>query len=87
MKSSRPKRGAQVSKDGLQVTAKISGMPRLEADGRIAVYSVLPINSDIGLETGHVEFDGYIEVKGDVTSGYQVKGKSPQRQRNPEGHY
>ena len=72
----KTEKGAQVSEDGLQVTAKISGMPRLEADGRIAVYSVLPINGDIGLETGHVEFEGHIEVKGDVTSGYQVKGKS-----------
>lgn len=69
-------KGAQASKDGREVTAKISGIPKLEADGRVAVYNILPIEGDIGLETGHVDFDGYIEVKGSVTSGYQVKGKS-----------
>jgi len=69
-------KGAQASKDGLTITAKISGIPRLEADGRVAVYNILPIEGDIGLETGHVDFDGYIEVKGSVTTGYEVKGKS-----------
>jgi uncharacterized protein (DUF342 family) len=69
-------KGAQTSEDGRQIAAKISGIPKLEADGRVAVYNILPIEGDIGLETGHVDFDGYIEVKGSVTTGYEVKGKS-----------
>ena len=69
-------KGAQTSPDGQQIIAKISGMPKLEADGRVAVHNILPIEGDIGLETGHVEFDGHIEVRGSVNSGYQVKGKS-----------
>lgn len=36
----------------------------------------LTIPGDIGIETGHVEFDGHIEVAGSVQEGYRVKGKT-----------
>jgi uncharacterized protein (DUF342 family) len=36
----------------------------------------LHIQGDISLETGHVEFDGHIEVAGAVEKGYRVKGGS-----------
>ena len=40
------------------------------------MHGVLPIDSDIGLETGNIEFDGHIEVNGGIESGYRVKGGS-----------
>ena len=36
----------------------------------------LQISGDVGLETGHVEFDGHIEILGIVKTGYRVSGKS-----------
>jgi hypothetical protein len=68
-------RGVERSEDGYQVFAKLDGMPKLTPDGRVTVMSVLPIEGDIGLETGHVDFDGYIEVDGGISTGYHVKGR------------
>lgn len=68
-------RGAKRSKDGKQILAKIDGTPKLSSDGKVYVFGVLNINSDIGVETGHIEFDGYVESTGGVCSGYTVKSK------------
>jgi uncharacterized protein len=69
-------KGAERSEDGRQILAKVKGTPKLGTDGRVGVFGVLPIESDIGVATGNVEFDGHIEVDGSVTSGYKVKGGS-----------
>lgn len=69
-------RGAERSQDGRQIFAKINGTPKFGPDGRIGVFAILPIETDIGIETGHIDFDGHIEVNGAVTSGYRVKGRS-----------
>ena len=36
----------------------------------------LLIEGDVSIETGHVEFDGHIEVSGAIEKGYRVKGGS-----------
>lgn len=69
-------KGAEKSEDGRRIVAKFNGTPKLESTGRLAVYSILPIAGDIGPETGHVEFDGFIDITGAVTNGYKVKGSS-----------
>jgi hypothetical protein len=69
-------KGAERSEDGRQILAKIKGTPRLGTDGRIGVFGVLPIDSDIGIETGNINFDGHIEVNGGIDNGYTVKGGS-----------
>lgn len=69
-------KGAMRSEDGRQILAKLSGTPKLGADGRIGVSSVLPIETDIGIETGNIDFEGHIEVSGCIESGYTVKGGS-----------
>ena len=69
-------KGAERSEDGRQIFAKIGGTPRLGPDERASVFAVLPIGTDIGIETGHIEFDGHIEVDGGISAGYSVKGKS-----------
>jgi uncharacterized protein len=69
-------KGAERSEDGQRILAKISGTPKLGLDGRIGVFAILPIDTDIGIETGHIDFDGHIEVNGGVESGYSVKGRS-----------
>jgi uncharacterized protein (DUF342 family) len=68
-------KGAQRSDDGNQILAKVDGMPKLSADGKVFVFDMLNIEGDIGIETGNVEFEGYIEAKGLVTAGYSVKAK------------
>lgn len=68
-------KGAQRSEDGRQILAKIDGTPKLSADGKVYVFGVLNIDSDIGVETGHIEYNGHVEVTGGVNSGYAVKSK------------
>lgn len=68
-------KGAQRSEDGCQITATIEGMPKLIRGGKISVFNVMSIDGDIGVETGHIDFDGHIEASGGVHSGYSVKGK------------
>jgi hypothetical protein len=67
-------KGAKRSEDGLQIIATVSGTPSLGADGKIYVHGMLPIDGDIGVDTGNIEFEGYIEADGVVQSGYMVKG-------------
>ncbi|MGD9366903.1 MAG: FapA family protein [Desulfobacteraceae bacterium] len=69
-------RGTQRSEDGNQLLAKIDGTPRLCSDGKVYVFGILSIDGDIGVETGHIEYEGHIETTGGVATGYTVKGKS-----------
>ena len=68
-------KGTQRSEDGLQILAKVEGTPKLSSDGKVFVFNMLNIDGDIGVETGHIEYDGYIESTGGVNSGYTVSGK------------
>jgi len=68
--------GVQVSEDGTKALATTEGMPKLSASGELSVCPTLFITGDVGVETGHVDYDGHIEVSGSVQSGYKIKGKS-----------
>jgi hypothetical protein len=57
-------------------TPRLSGIPKLSVTGEISVMPTLHIQGDISLKTGHVTFDGHIEVAGAVEKGYRVKGGS-----------
>ncbi|HSO20952.1 MAG TPA: FapA family protein, partial [Desulfosarcina sp.] len=59
-------KGARRSEDGLQVYASLSGIPKLSLGGDLTVMPILHIQGDISLETGHVEFEGHIDVAGAV---------------------
>ncbi len=69
-------KGAEKSDDGLKISAKIDGRPELLDDGKLSVFPDLQISGDVGLETGHVDFDGNIEVRGSVQDGFRVRGES-----------
>jgi hypothetical protein len=69
-------KGARKSGDGMQVYATQSGFAKLSCMDEISVLPTLNIKGDISLETGHVTFDGHIEVTGTVEKGYRVKGGS-----------
>lgn len=69
-------KGVTKSKDRLQLIAKVSGLPQLTGRGNVSVIQSLDIKSDIGIETGHVDFEGHIEVRGAVEKGYRAKGDS-----------
>jgi uncharacterized protein (DUF342 family) len=64
----------KASGDGRKVTAKTGGRPALAKDGRISVYPELRIEGDVGLETGHIQFSGHVNVRGIIQEGFRVKG-------------
>jgi hypothetical protein len=68
--------GTKKSADDLRVFAGVGGRPELLADGRLCVFPELKIEGDVGLETGHVRFDGFINVSGIIQEGFRVKGGS-----------
>ena len=68
--------GVMVSDDGLRLFAACDGMPRLMADGSISVFPNINVAGDVCIDTGHIDFDGHVEVSGIVQKGYIVKAKS-----------
>jgi hypothetical protein len=72
----RVSRGAVVSEDGLKVFADADGRPEISAHGKIYVFSEHKIPGDVGLKTGHIDFDGDIDVAGSIQNGFRVKGGS-----------
>jgi len=69
-------KGAEKSEDGLKVFAKVDGRPEISFDGKVLVLSELKISGDVGLETGHIEFAGNIDVCGSIQDGFRVTGGS-----------
>ena len=68
--------GAELAEDGLKVFAKTHGQPKCSFGGKISVFSQYKISGDVGLETGHIDFDGNVDVAGAIQDGFRVKGGS-----------
>lgn len=66
--------GTQLSEDGLKVFATTQGRPKISFSGKIFVLSEYKIEGDVGLKTGHINFDGNVDVKGTIQNGFRVKG-------------
>ena len=69
-------KGAAKSEEGTAVIATTDGRPMVTGDGRLFVFPGLSIPGDVCLETGHVRFEGAIEVKGAIQDGFEVTGGS-----------
>ena len=67
-------KGTEKSEDGLTVRAAQDGSPMLSADQKVTVFPKLRISGDVDLKTGHVLFDGDIDVEGSVKDGFRVEG-------------
>nr|WP_315061316.1 FapA family protein [uncultured Lysinibacillus sp.] len=62
----------EVEEDGkIVIRSKIAGVLD-DVKGMIGVNRHLPINGDVGVETGNLEFNGSLSIKGTVTNGYTV---------------
>ncbi|MFZ5569285.1 MAG: FapA family protein [Thermodesulfobacteriota bacterium] len=65
--------GVELSADGMRAFAAVDGQPVAYFGGKVAVLSEIHIKGDIGLETGHVEFDGNVRVNETIQSGFRVR--------------
>lgn len=62
----------EVEENGkIVIRSKIAGVLD-DVKGMIGVNRHLPIHGDVGVETGNLEFNGSLSIKGTVTSGYTV---------------
>jgi len=69
-------KGVKKSSDSNRFLASAKGAPNLSDNQTLTVSPILQIEGDVGIETGHIEFDGHVEIEGTVQSGYQIRGTS-----------
>ncbi|MBA4368057.1 MAG: hypothetical protein C0403_10530 [Desulfobacterium sp.] len=65
--------GVELLEDGQKAFSKVDGQPEASSGGKISVISELKISGDVGYETGHIDFNGNVNVGGTVQSGFRIK--------------
>jgi uncharacterized protein (DUF342 family) len=65
-------KGAKLSEDGLSIFAEVAGTPRL-IDGRVVVLQTLDVDKDVDFATGNIVFNGSVNIRGSVLSGFSVE--------------
>nr|WP_320017544.1 flagellar assembly protein A [uncultured Desulfobacter sp.] len=68
--------GARMDKAGGKIYADTDGQPSLNALGKVSVLSELEINGDVDFQSGNVDFEGNLLVKGSIKEGFTVKAAS-----------
>jgi uncharacterized protein len=75
----------EVEEDGKTVIrSKISGVLE-DYKGMVGVNHHLPINGDVGVETGNIDFAGSISIRGTIQAGFSVIAKGDISIEGPEG--
>ncbi len=67
-------KGAVLSEDSCKILAAVRGYPKFSLAGVIFVHEEYVTGSDVDFQTGHVEFDGKVNVTGCIKSGFKVRG-------------
>lgn len=65
-------KGAVISKNGLTVTAEVSGRPDLTLGGKISVMHEKAVNGNVDFRTGNIIFGGDVTVSGTLLPGFCV---------------
>ncbi len=66
--------GVELSEDGRQALAAVGGTPNLSRGGELSVFPIYRVEGDVGYKSGHVDFNGDIQVTGAVDNEFKVKG-------------
>jgi len=67
-------KGAVLSEDGRKLLAGVRGYPKYSLGGVVSVCEEYITGGDVDFETGHIEFDGNVNIKGCIKSGFKVRG-------------
>ena len=67
-------KGATLSEDGFKVMAAVNGCPKYSLSGHIFVHEEYVTQGDVDYETGHINYNGNVTIKGRIKSGFEVKG-------------
>ncbi len=68
----KPDKGAVFDESGLKIMAAMGGQPVISLSGVVSVFDVFETPGDIGFETGHVDYDGNVNVKGCIKTDFRV---------------
>jgi len=60
------------SEDGLSIYSEVNGHASL-VDDRVFVADIFEVGADVDVSTGDIVYDGNVEVKGSVRTGYRIK--------------
>lgn len=66
-------KGAKLSEDGYKIIAAVNGFPKYTLAGQIFVHQEYTAEGDVDYETGHINYDGNVKVKGRIKAGFNVK--------------
>ena len=66
--------GVKISEDGRKLIAAVKGFPKYSLAGRVFVYNEYTTQGDVDYETGHINYDGNVNVTGRIKSGFKVTG-------------
>ncbi|SLM31670.1 hypothetical protein MTBBW1_410025 [Desulfamplus magnetovallimortis] len=69
-------KGTVLSEDRLKITAAVSGHPKLARDGTIFVYESFVVQGDVDYETGNIDYQGDVIIRGCIQNGFKVKGNN-----------
>lgn len=67
-------RGFSVSEDGTQYTANFAGRIYKENE-RIMIQNIYVVKGDLDISQGNIVFNGDVEIRGDVRSGFSVEAQ------------
>lgn len=67
-------KGAKLSEDGLKILAAVTGFPKYSLSGLVSVNQEYTTGGDVDYETGHIDYEGNVNIKGCIKSGFRVKG-------------
>lgn len=70
--------GAKLSADGFKILAGVSGFPKYALSGHVFVLQEYITEGDVDFETGHINYNGNVTIKGRIKSGFKVSGNDIQ---------
>jgi hypothetical protein len=68
-------KGIQLSPDRNQAYAKLSGLPVVSQREQLSIENELMIHGDVDMKTGHVKYEGLVNVRGVVESNFNVRAQ------------
>ncbi|HCO97482.1 MAG: Uncharacterized protein XD58_0723, partial [Thermotoga sp. 50_1627] len=64
----------RLSPDGMQILANCDGQPYLK-DSKVCVRELLVIDKDLGYDTGNIDFNGSVVIRGNAEGPFKVRLK------------
>ncbi len=68
--------GTKLSEDGYKILAAVNGFPKYALSGHVFVHQEYVTEGDVDYETGHIQYDGNVTIKGRIKSGFKVAGNN-----------